>query len=60
MIDAACILSETDTVDRLLELAEGKSILNSKTEREGLVFKSNNGGFTFKAISNTFLLKNGD
>lgn len=60
VIDAACILSETDTVDRLLELAEGKSILNSKTEREGLVFKSNNGGFTFKAISNTFLLKNGD
>ena len=60
VIDAACILSETDTVDRLLELAEGKSILNPKTEREGLVFKSNNGGFTFKAISNKFLLKNGD
>jgi len=41
-------------------LAEGKSVLNSKTEREGLVFKSNVGAFSFKAISNKFLLKHGD
>lgn len=48
-------------VNGLLNMAEGKSILNSKTEREGLVFKCNTfGGPTFKAISNKFLLKGGD
>lgn len=48
-------------VQGLLTLAEGKSTLNAKTEREGLVFKCNTfGGPTFKAISNKFLLKNGD
>lgn len=41
-----------------LELAEGKSALNDKQEREGIVFKEINGGMTFKAISNTYLLKN--
>jgi len=60
VIDANIILFDTDTVERLLELAEGKSVLNSKTEREGLVFKSNVGAFSFKAISNKFLLKHGD
>jgi RNA ligase (TIGR02306 family) len=60
VIDNYCILTENDTIDRLLELAEGKSILNKNTEREGLVFKSNNGGFSFKTISNKFLMKHGD
>ena len=52
--------SVNHTIDELLELAEGKSELNVKTEREGLVFKAVNGSFTFKAISNKFLLKHGD
>ena len=43
------------TVERLLELAEGKSVF-ADTEREGIVFKEVNGGFTFKAISNKYLL----
>ena len=48
-------------VQGLLTLAEGKSMLHAKAEREGLVFKCNTfGGPTFKAISNKFLLKNGD
>lgn len=48
-------------VQGLLTLAEGKSMLNSTAEREGLVFKCNTfGGPTFKAISNKFLLKNGE
>lgn len=48
-------------VQGLLTLAEGKSMLNAKTEREGLVFKCNTfGGPTFKAISNRFLLRGGD
>jgi RNA ligase (TIGR02306 family) len=48
-------------VQGLLTMAEGKSVLNSKAEREGLVFKCNTfGGPSFKAISNRFLLKGGD
>lgn len=48
-------------VQGLLTMAEGKSALNAKTEREGLVFKCNTfGGPTFKAISNRFLLKGGE
>jgi hypothetical protein len=49
----------------ILSLAEGKSVLNEKTEREGLVWKpiiesrdSRIGRVQFKAISNRFLLKN--
>lgn len=60
VIDDNIILFDTDTIEHLLELAEDKSALNSKVEREGLVFKSNIGGFSFKAISNKFLLKHGD
>jgi len=43
------------TVAELLEMADGHS-LNNKT-REGLVFKSLDSDFTFKVISNRFLLK---
>ena len=40
----------------LLTLAEGKSVLNENQEREGIVFKEVNGGMSFKAISNNYLL----
>lgn len=46
------------SVNVTLELAEGRSVLNPNTEREGLVFKSG-GEVSFKAISNKFLLKQG-
>ena len=42
-------------IPSLLKFAEGKSTL-ADTEREGIVFKEVNGGFTFKAISNKYLL----
>ena len=45
----------TDNIDELLRLAEGASRLAS-VEREGLVFKHLNGGMSFKAISNKYLL----
>lgn len=45
-------------MDFLLETAEGKSFLNDKQEREGLVYKAAQGQFSFKAISNKYLLKN--
>ena len=47
------------TVDELLSWAEGKSVLNPAQEREGIVFKQVDGGMTFKAVSNSYLLKTG-
>jgi RNA ligase (TIGR02306 family) len=44
------------SVDELLLLAEGKSVLNSETEREGIVVRTLDGDISFKAISNKFLL----
>jgi RNA ligase (TIGR02306 family) len=43
------------SVADILEWAEDKSRLNTSQEREGIVFKENNGGMTFKAISNRYL-----
>jgi RNA ligase (TIGR02306 family) len=48
-----------DSIDDLLEFAEGTS-LNPQTKREGLVFKSWESDFTFKAIANSYLLKHKD
>lgn len=58
-------ISEEMTIDDILKIAEGESVLNGKTEREGIVFKNNNnkcGYFinSFKAISNNFLMKHTD
>ena len=48
-----------ETIDEILKLAEGKSILNTQSEREGLVWVSVDSPerFSFKTISNKFLLK---
>jgi RNA ligase (TIGR02306 family) len=44
-------------IPQLLKFAEGKSVMGMiGCEREGLVFKEVNGGFTFKVISNQYLL----
>jgi RNA ligase (TIGR02306 family) len=46
------------TIDDLLLMAEAKSRLNTKSEREGLVFKcEEDPSISFKAISNRFLIK---
>jgi len=51
-----------ETIDEVLNLAQGKSALHSKTEREGLVWVHGSGSdrISFKAISNKFLAKYGD
>jgi RNA ligase (TIGR02306 family) len=51
-----------ETLEELLSLAEGKSMVNDKTEREGIVWKSMYmpDMLSFKAISNKFLLKYDD
>jgi RNA ligase (TIGR02306 family) len=46
------------TIDIFLELAEGKN--EAGKEIEGNVYKRMDGGFSFKAISNKFLLGGGD
>ncbi len=45
-------------IDGVLKFAEGKSVMGdiAGPEREGIVFKCVNGGMTFKAISNKYLL----
>lgn len=53
-------LNANDTIDSILQLAEGKSQLLSSQEREGIVFKCiEDPQISFKAISNKYLLKTG-
>jgi RNA ligase (TIGR02306 family) len=47
---------QVEDVDGLLKFAEGKSGLCKTQEREGVVFKEHNGGFTFKCVSNLYLI----
>jgi RNA ligase (TIGR02306 family) len=56
VVDSNFVLDHT--VDQLLEMAEGDG-MNKGVKREGLVFKSNTSQFSFKAISNSYLLKKG-
>jgi hypothetical protein len=49
-----------ETVKEMVDMAEGKSVLNQKTIREGLVMRCIENGqklVSFKAINNSFLLK---
>ncbi len=59
-LDTVPVLDENfnlpETIDELLLFAEGKSLLNTNTEREGLVIRSQDVSISFKAISNKFLL----
>ncbi len=59
ILHAAVTLSDLgiNTLDDLLQFAEGPSI-NAK-QREGIVFKSLDGSFSFKGISNAWLIKTG-
>lgn len=53
------VLSEVaQTIDQILDRAEGQGINGAK--REGIVFKHVESGFSFKAISNSYLLKHGE
>lgn len=46
------------TVDEILQMANGNSLLNPSANREGLVFRTmDEKRFSFKAISNAYLLK---
>lgn len=56
-----CIDLRAQSVQDILEMAEGKSLINPKVEREGLVFKLvSDGDVSFKSISRKWLLKGHD
>ena len=58
---AGTSVNVNDVIAQLLTYAEGKSVLNAQTEREGIVFKNiRDPSLHFKCISNKFLLKGGD
>lgn len=59
VIDSSFTIGDM-TVHALLEMADGKSVINPAKNREGLVFKQRDGQRHFKVISNKYLLKNGD
>jgi ATP-dependent RNA circularization protein (DNA/RNA ligase family) len=44
------------SVDEILQWADGASKIGAGPLREGIVFKQVDGGMTFKAISNAYLL----
>jgi hypothetical protein len=45
-----------NTIDEMLAYADGKSVLNDRFDREGVVIRSMDRKISFKAISNKFLL----
>jgi RNA ligase (TIGR02306 family) len=55
---AMCVTDSFANLDELLAYADGPS-MNPNVKREGLVFKSNDSEFSFKAISNEWLLSKG-
>jgi len=56
VVDIKFVLNHT--IEELLVMADGPSL--NHPIREGLVFKHMDGGFSFKAVSNKFLLKEED
>jgi hypothetical protein len=58
VIESVSILPKEDIVDYMLKYAEGKSVLNVDVDREGVVVRGLEQEFSFKAISNVYLLGN--
>lgn len=52
------VLPSENLVEKMLVYADNKSFFNSNVDREGVVIRGLDKEFSFKAISNTFLLKN--
>lgn len=58
VVDGSFLVDQfVDPTDAILKMADGKSEINAKVLREGLVFKSWTSDAEFKAISNNFLIK---
>lgn len=49
------------TLEEIIKISEGKSVLNNQVEREGLVYRLiEDGSLSFKVINNQYLLKYGE
>jgi RNA ligase (TIGR02306 family) len=46
-----------ENIDSIIEYADGVSVLNNKTNREGVVIRNHKRTISFKVISNKYLLK---
>ena len=57
IISDTFVVPDTNIIDYMLEIADGKSLLNPRVDREGVVVRGINKQFSFKVISNSFLLK---
>jgi RNA ligase (TIGR02306 family) len=57
VLESDYVLSTKNVVEHMLNYAEGKSVLNKNVNREGVVVRGINREFSFKAISNSYLLK---
>ena len=51
------IVTLPDTMEKMKELATGKSAVNSSVLREGIVYRSLDGKQSFKNVSNEYLMK---
>lgn len=49
-----------DNMEDMKAMADGKSVLNPKVDREGLVYRLPDGGGSFKNVSNKYLLKHNE
>lgn len=49
-----------DTMEELKEFADGKSVVNPKVMREGIVYRTPDGKDSFKNVSRKYLLKHAD
>ena len=56
VINACMKINQFENVDAILTYAEGNSVVDG-LPREGIVFRSTDGTKSFKAVSNSFLLK---
>ena len=56
VLDVKMKINQFENIDAILAYAEGKSCLDN-LPREGIVFRSVDGTKSFKAVSNSFLLK---
>ena len=57
VLEKSFVLPTENLVDNMLAMADGKSKLHGETDREGIVVRGLDKTFSFKAISNAFLLK---
>ena len=60
VLEYSATLPQENFVDTMLAYAEGKSALNPSVEREGVVVRGLTEEFSFKAISNKYLLSEND